>query len=93
MLALLAQFLVLLALVWAFKRFLSKRDIDNIPGPKPDSFFKGNMAQMFNPSSVGWEFNAMISERCMRFLKVMSAASDVECTQMAESLESGDRLV
>lgn len=39
--ALLSYILAFLALVWTFKRFVSKRDIDNIPGPKPESFTKG----------------------------------------------------
>ncbi|KNZ72731.1 Cytochrome P450 3A9 [Termitomyces sp. J132] len=70
MLALLAQFFAFLALVWALKRFTSKRDIDNIPGPEPESFFKGNLAQMFNASSIGWEFNSMLSERYGRVVRI-----------------------
>ncbi|KAG5725564.1 Cytochrome P450 3A9, partial [Termitomyces sp. T112] len=64
------QFFAFLALVWALKRFTSKRDIDNIPGPEPESFFKGNLAQMFNASSIGWEFNSMLSERYGRVVRI-----------------------
>ncbi|KAG6896229.1 hypothetical protein C0992_009624 [Termitomyces sp. T32_za158] len=71
MLALLAQLLVLIVFIWALRRFASKRDIDNIPGPERESFFKGNMAQMFNSSSVGWDFNSMISERCIGSFNVL----------------------
>ncbi|KAG6902018.1 hypothetical protein C0995_005666 [Termitomyces sp. Mi166 len=93
MLALLAQSLALLAFVWAFKRWMSKTDLDNIPGPEPESFFKGNLAQMFDASSAGWEFTSMISERCMRFLKVILSSSDAERTQMAELFAFGVCLV
>ncbi|KAG6867970.1 hypothetical protein C0993_008931 [Termitomyces sp. T159_Od127] len=70
MFALLAKFLTLVVFVWGLRRYLSKRDIDNIPGPEPESFFKGNMAQMFNTSSAGWNFNSMISERYGRVARV-----------------------
>ncbi|KAH0582745.1 hypothetical protein H2248_010659 [Termitomyces sp. 'cryptogamus'] len=70
MLALLAQFLGLFALVWASQRFLVKRDIDNIPGPKAESFIKGNMSQIFGYSSIGWQFSSMISERYGRVARI-----------------------
>ncbi|KAH0585095.1 hypothetical protein H2248_008356 [Termitomyces sp. 'cryptogamus'] len=70
MLVFLAQFVALLVLVWTFKRFLSKRDIDNIPGPKPESFIKGNMGQIFSASNVGWKIHSMISEQYGRVARL-----------------------
>ncbi|KNZ81927.1 Cytochrome P450 3A9 [Termitomyces sp. J132] len=75
MFVLLAQFLSLFTLVWAFKRFMSKGDIGNIPGPKSESFIKGNMRQIFSASSVGWEFHSMMSEQYGRVARLWAEIS------------------
>ncbi|KAG6898656.1 hypothetical protein C0993_005326 [Termitomyces sp. T159_Od127] len=70
MLALLSQVFALLAFVWAFRRFVSKRGVGNVPGPKAKSFAKGNMAQMFDPSNVGWQFASTISKQYGRIARL-----------------------
>ncbi|KAG6887811.1 hypothetical protein C0995_012548 [Termitomyces sp. Mi166 len=40
MFTLIAQLLLLFALGWALRRLLVKTDLDNIPGPEPESFLK-----------------------------------------------------
>ncbi|KAG6847206.1 hypothetical protein H0H93_009509 [Arthromyces matolae] len=55
-----AQSIFLLTFIWLIKRFFSKTDLDNIPGPDSTSFVTGNLGQMFNPS-LGWEFNSKLA--------------------------------
>ncbi|TFK40022.1 cytochrome P450 [Crucibulum laeve] len=50
---------------WGFwrivRRFVVKTDLDNIPGPAPPSFLKGNLLQIFNLN--GWAFHKHLSEQ------------------------------
>ncbi|KAG6915249.1 hypothetical protein DXG01_012523 [Tephrocybe rancida] len=61
MLALIAQGIISLALLWALQWLYTKSDLDNIPGPARQSFIKGNLGQLLDISA--WEFNAQLAER------------------------------
>ncbi|KAH7928038.1 cytochrome P450 [Leucogyrophana mollusca] len=46
-------------IIW--RRFLAKHPLDNVPGPQRESWWKGNIGQIFNP--YGWEFHQMLSDK------------------------------
>ncbi|TFK40021.1 cytochrome P450 [Crucibulum laeve] len=55
----------LYAFSWGFwyiiRRFIRKTTLDNIPGPPPQSFTKGNLLQLHNVN--GWAFHKHLSEK------------------------------
>ncbi|KAH0585128.1 hypothetical protein H2248_008387 [Termitomyces sp. 'cryptogamus'] len=69
MLTLFAGSLVLVTVAWIISPFLWQLliDLGNFPGPKPESFLKGNLGQLFDPYS-GWSFIGGISRQCMDFI-------------------------
>ncbi|KAF5326984.1 hypothetical protein D9619_004812 [Psilocybe cf. subviscida] len=63
---------VLYALSWvlwkAVRNYFVKSALDNIPGPSPNSFWKGSFPQIFNTN--GWDFHREIAEKYGRIVKI-----------------------
>ncbi|KAI0641556.1 cytochrome P450 [Trametes meyenii] len=61
----LLQVLVICTITWVLWKFIrkltTKRDIDNIPGPKSPSFIYGNIKQLY--SRQGWAFHRGLGEK------------------------------
>ncbi|KAG6916982.1 hypothetical protein DXG01_004411, partial [Tephrocybe rancida] len=53
---------------WLFRALFSKSPFQHIPGPSPESWFKGNLGQLFNPK--GLPFHQELVERFGGMVKV-----------------------
>ncbi|GLB36851.1 putative cytochrome P450 [Lyophyllum shimeji] len=72
-------FLVILALAyrlgqWIFRSLFVKSPFHHIPGPQPESWFKGNLGQLFN--SKGLPFHQELVERFGGMVKVYGFFGD-----------------
>ncbi|KAK7676941.1 hypothetical protein QCA50_020059 [Cerrena zonata] len=58
-------------IIWQFLRnYLIRSPLDNVPGPKPNSWFKGNIGQLFD--RYGWKFQDELQEKYGSVLKLQS---------------------
>ncbi|KAF8060722.1 cytochrome P450 [Lyophyllum atratum] len=60
--------------VWLFKALSAKSPFHHIPGPQPESWFKGNLGQLFN--SKGLPFHQELVERFGGMVKVYGFFGD-----------------
>ncbi|KAG6830653.1 hypothetical protein H0H92_015550 [Tricholoma furcatifolium] len=83
---LIVQVLLVCFIGWTIHRFLTKTDLDNVPGPERESFWKGKSSITLGPTAgiltctagnlgqlfsvSGWAFNAKIAEQFGRVVKV-----------------------
>ncbi|GLB40230.1 putative cytochrome P450 family protein [Lyophyllum shimeji] len=72
MLALLLQCITLYVVSWTLwrilRRLIIKTDLDNLPGPPPASFLKGNFGKVFNPDA--WAFHKELAEHYGRVVRI-----------------------
>ncbi|KJA19451.1 hypothetical protein HYPSUDRAFT_69198 [Hypholoma sublateritium FD-334 SS-4] len=72
MLASLLNVLILYGISWTlwklYRRFLARSALDNIPGPKAKSFFKGVFSEVFNFN--GWDFHAEMAAKYGGVIKI-----------------------
>ncbi|KIJ60898.1 hypothetical protein HYDPIDRAFT_138406 [Hydnomerulius pinastri MD-312] len=59
----------LLSLGWlVWRKWLAPNPLDNIPGPPSESWWKGNIAQVFDAHA--WDFHQMMSDRYGTIVKI-----------------------
>lgn len=54
--------------LWRLRKFLSKSDITNLPGPASQSFFKGNFDALFDLDH-GWDFHKHLAQQYGRVMR------------------------
>ncbi|KAH7907754.1 cytochrome P450 [Hygrophoropsis aurantiaca] len=74
--SLVLQAVLILGLTFACRVFWKffTNPLDNIPGPQRQSFWKGNLTQVFD--AFGWDFNHMLGEKFGRITKFHALFGD-----------------